>query len=365
MRIYCPQYDFDLNGRLNANDAALVLKWICTSGDNDIFIKSDWAVTRNKTPRLVRKTPGGVEWGSEIWWYEIQICRDSGCNNVAYSWSYEEIVQNELSSGKYYWRVKAIDRAWNEWEWSDILSFTVTGDEEKKSWGSSGWGGRRSKTSEIHPISSQNDNSVSSWAIAKDLRWDTQDSSNKSSELQEILSSSDSHNSAGQVPFTNDQKEAYEFARSNGITTTSSIEKAKMNTTLTRIQMAKMLSNFAINVMKQEPDVSKWIIKFNDVTNKMNKQYDYAVTKAYQLWIMWQNVKSNNFRPNDEVTRAEFATALSRLLYNTSDWEYKSTSRYYIPHIKKLMQKWIITKDDPKMKEKRWYVMIMLMRSVK
>jgi hypothetical protein len=26
MRIYCPQYDFDLNGRLNANDAALVLK---------------------------------------------------------------------------------------------------------------------------------------------------------------------------------------------------------------------------------------------------------------------------------------------------------------------------------------------------
>ena len=80
---------------------------------------------------------------------------------------------------------------------------------------------------------------------------------------------------------------------------------------------------------------------------------------------MWQNMKDNNFRPNDEVTRAEFATALSRLLYNTSDWEYKSTSRYYIPHIKKLMQKWIITKDDPKMKEKRWYVMIMLMRSVK
>ncbi|MBR7036457.1 S-layer homology domain-containing protein [bacterium] len=27
----------------------------------------------------------------------------------------------------------------------------------------------------------------------------------------------------------------------------------------------------------------------------------------------------NNFRPNDEVTRAEFATALSRMLYHTSD----------------------------------------------
>jgi hypothetical protein len=30
-------------------------------------------------------------------------------------------------------------------------------------------------------------------------------------------------------------------------------------------------------------------------------------------------MKNNNFRPNDEVTRAEFATALSRMLYHTKD----------------------------------------------
>ncbi|MBR7037006.1 S-layer homology domain-containing protein [bacterium] len=28
---------------------------------------------------------------------------------------------------------------------------------------------------------------------------------------------------------------------------------------------------------------------------------------------------NNRFRPNDEVTRAEFATALSRMIYKTSD----------------------------------------------
>jgi hypothetical protein len=28
---------------------------------------------------------------------------------------------------------------------------------------------------------------------------------------------------------------------------------------------------------------------------------------------------NNKFRPDDEVTRAEFATALSRMLYQTSD----------------------------------------------
>ena len=30
-------------------------------------------------------------------------------------------------------------------------------------------------------------------------------------------------------------------------------------------------------------------------------------------------MKNNEFRPNDEVTRGEFASALSRLLYNTPE----------------------------------------------
>jgi hypothetical protein len=30
-------------------------------------------------------------------------------------------------------------------------------------------------------------------------------------------------------------------------------------------------------------------------------------------------MNNNEFRPNDEVTRAEFASALSRLLYNTEE----------------------------------------------
>jgi hypothetical protein len=56
-------------------------------------------------------------------------------------------------------------------------------------------------------------------------------------------------------------------------------------------------------------------------------------------------------------------TALSRMLYHTEDWKWKV--KYYEPHMAKLYNEWIITKADPKMKEKRWYVMTMLMRSVK
>ena len=161
--------------------------------------------------------------------------------------------------------------------------------------------------------------------------------------------------------YTREMNNAYKFAHDNWITTTKSIEKAKMNSPLTRIAMAKMLSNYAINVLWKEPDVSKWTVKFNDVTDKQNKNYDNAVTLAYQLWIMWQNMKNNNFRPNDEVTRAEFATALSRMLYWTNDGQWNAN--YYEPHIAKLNNEWIINNTNPKTKEKRWYVMIMLMRT--
>ena len=133
---------------------------------------------------------------------------------------------------------------------------------------------------------------------------------------------------------------------------------------LTRIQMAKMLSQYAINVMWKQPN-KNINNQINDVSDEQNSKYDDAVTLSYQLWIMWQNMPNNNFRPNDEVTRAEFATALSRMKYGTSDWEYKWTWKYYIHHMEKLVKEWIITKDDPNMKELRWYVMIMLMRSAK
>jgi hypothetical protein len=163
--------------------------------------------------------------------------------------------------------------------------------------------------------------------------------------------------------WTTEFEKAYNFARLNWITSKSTINDAKMNTNITRIQMAKMLSYYAVNVLWQMPDVSRWKPMFGDITEKMDKQYDNWVTMAYQLWIMWINMKNNEFRPYDEVTRAEFATALSRLLYKTEEWEKRWTRRYYEPHIEKLYKEWIITKKDPNLKEKRWYVMIMLMRS--
>ena len=237
--------------------------------------------------------------------------------------------------------------------------------QTKPSWGSSG-GGRSSRKSDTD---TQKEDKVptDSSAEVSDSDKNTENVIQSETKWSEESSNTPIDSSAKASEWQNYSEEfqqAYKFAHENWITTMPTIEKAKMNWKLTRIAMAKMLSQYAMNVLWQKPS-NVTVPKFDDVTEKMDSDYDDWVTLAYQLWIMWQNMPNNKFRPNDEVTRAEFATALSRIIYWTSDGEYKWTWKYYIHHMEKLVKEWIITKDDPNMKELRGYVMIMLMRSAK
>jgi hypothetical protein len=90
----------------------------------------------------------------------------------------------------------------------------------------------------------------------------------------------------------------------------------------------------------------------------LDADYNNWVTLAYQLWIMWIGIEK--FRPFDLVTRAEFGTALSRMLFGLSDGEW---DQWYETHLDKLMEEQIITNNNPNLQELRGYVMIMLMRS--
>ena len=158
--------------------------------------------------------------------------------------------------------------------------------------------------------------------------------------------------------YSEEFNDAYDFAFDNDITTMDSIDNANMDGWLTRIAMAKMLSNYAINILWKKP-ANIVVPNFKDVSEKLNDEYGNAVDLAYQLWIMW--IWIDKFRPNDPVTRAEFATALSRMLYWLEDW----IDKYYTTHLQKLKDEGIISNDNPNLKELRWYVMIMLMRSAK
>lgn len=170
--------------------------------------------------------------------------------------------------------------------------------------------------------------------------------------------------------YTQEQQEAYDYAYSQGITTVSSIEKVNMNGSLTRIAMAKMLSNFSINVLWLQPNRTV-NCSFNDVSKSLDLQYDDGVMQVCQLWLMWiwdDWKKSEKFSPNAIVTRWQFVTALSRAL-NRYDWTIiENGNPYYSTHLSYLNKKWIIkniNRPSPLISESRWNVMIMLMRAAK
>ena len=168
--------------------------------------------------------------------------------------------------------------------------------------------------------------------------------------------------------YTSEQQEAYNYAYSQNITTISSIENANMNGQLTRIAMAKMISYFAINALWLQPDTSK-DCSFLDVSSSLDIQYNYGVTQACQLWLMWMWSdwkKSDNFNPYVVVTRAQFATAFSRAISQIYGKIMEDGTPYYATHLQYLQSKWIIkdvVSPSPTSVERRWNVMIMMHRA--
>ena len=152
---------------------------------------------------------------------------------------------------------------------------------------------------------------------------------------------------------------AYDWAYQNGITTQDSIEKANMKWRITRAELAKMISNYSINVLWMKRDESRDCI-FLDVSDEFDEKYGYWIMYSCQLWLMGQNIEE--FKPNNFVTRAEFGTVLSRVLWwSRNEWG----STYYENHLRALKSVWIMNNISvPMDNEIRGYVMLMLMRSM-
>ena len=159
-------------------------------------------------------------------------------------------------------------------------------------------------------------------------------------------------------PFTTEINNAYLYAFTHGITTMPTILQANMTGNLIRSNMAKMIVNYAIHVSGKTPNT--WAIcSFDDIWNQSVELQTY-IKLSCQLWLMW--VWLTSFSPDGIVTRAEFGTVLSRLLYGSvNEWG----TPYYIDHLSALKAAGIMnTIADPEhMMEIRWYVMLMLMRA--
>ena len=151
---------------------------------------------------------------------------------------------------------------------------------------------------------------------------------------------------------------AYDWAYENGITTMSSIDNANMYGAITRAEMAKMLANYAKNLMGMELDTSA-ACTFTD-TASVKGDLATAIVESCQLGIMGQGITA--FRPYDTISRAEFGTALSRLLWGS---ENEGGTPYYVNHLNALKSAGIMTQiaNAESTKEVRGYVMLMLERA--
>lgn len=178
-----------------------------------------------------------------------------------------------------------------------------------------------------------------------------------------------SHNSAnlpvGDItnsPYSNELNNAYLRAHEYGITTMGTIQKANITWTLIRKDMAKMITNFAVNILKK--DISSWVVcEFSD-TASLTKEMQYYAMAACRLWLMWYESDGvtikKNFDPETEVDRAQFGTILSRLMREN---KYDNGSPYYKKHLNALKTEWIMTKiENPSAKEMRGWVMVMMQR---
>lgn len=340
-------------------------EWVETWFDLDTAI-SEGTITSNLA----------LTWKIEANKYSISFLDENGAEIMSSEFIYDQeaTLPANTSTKEWYTFKWWKDGQWNTYEdGASVKNLTTENGatlefspirekkESKPSGGSSWWGGRWRGSKAVDSQTDthwsaddkESDETTSDWK-SNDEDLDGLEVINYNPDLpaeQQTLSDG----------LTPEMHRAYKFAYKHGITTMPTILDADMFGPLDRISMAKMLSQYAINVLWKTPDTSIEVPAFPDVTPELNEEFWNAVTLAYQLWIMWINI--DEFRPFDLVPRSEFGTALSRMLYQTSDWIYEKTDEYYTPHFEKLKEEGIMSVFDPYMKELRWYVMIMLMRA--
>ena len=210
---------------------------------------------------------------------------------------------------------------------------------------------------------------VSSWTNVKDPETPMDSSAEPQNDKDtENVIQSETQWSEESSEWQTELEQAYQFAFKNWITTMDTIQKANLDWYIKRGHLAKMVVNYVTNVPWREipSDIPAECLSWTDTYRESDEIKDYA-TKSCALWLMWINMNNNEFLPDDYVTRAEFGTVLSRILrWDKYNIKWTAEKPRYTDHLNALKNEWIMTKiDNPQMQEKRWYVMIMLMRSVK
>ena len=284
---------------------------------------------------------------NNISWYLYQIGTTTGFTKSTW-------ITLNLTPGNYNWLVSIVYKDGEIWWTSEYRSFKVIQIQNYIWWG--GW-----------------------WArLVKDY---CPDGDMSDSYYDGICTVINSHMAASQCRvdesrYSDEEKWAYLYAYVKWITTQCPIYNADLDGYLYRDQFAKMIAIYAINVVWREPDFTKtWCSDFKDISSDTPELQRY-MTLACQLELMWMNADwetaKTYFDPYSVVTRAEFGTVFSRLLFGDM-YNVKNESEvkkqewfWYKAHLQALKDFGVMTKIDgtrPKYLEHRGWAILMLQRA--
>lgn len=136
----------------------------------------------------------------------------------------------------------------------------------------------------------------------------------------------------GQTSWSQEYQDAYAYAYANGITTMSSIDAANLAGTTTRAQAAKMFVEFAKS-LGQTADTSA-SCSFSDLAPIAGTDLAGFAVEACQMGLMGINT-NGIFNPNGVLSRAEYGTILSRVLFGDV---YNGGNPFYAAHLNALNQ---------------------------
>jgi len=159
---------------------------------------------------------------------------------------------------------------------------------------------------------------------------------------------------------------AYKWAYGLDITTMPTMQKANMEGKLIRSHLAKMIVSYVVNVLGRKPDLTKSCV-FTDIDSQSAELKSYII-RACQLGLMWYKhdgvTIDSTFSPRENVSRAQFGTVLSRILWGTQNNAAAPNQLRYKNHLQALQQASIMNNISyPMMNEVRGYVILMLMKS--
>ncbi len=162
-----------------------------------------------------------------------------------------------------------------------------------------------------------------------------------------------------------EQSKSYQRALSKGMIATNTLPQTRLDTNITRAQLAKMFSIYSTNVLWRKVIKSDKKCDFLDI-NQTNKEFISYIKNVCQLEIMGLQADGKTpltyFNPNSLVTRAEFGTVLSRVLYGNI-YDNNNTTLWRELHLNNLKKENIITVITPFLQEEIWLVMPILYRN--